>query len=95
MNRHLVVLGAVLLLAAIAAAIVPLWVATAGIGLSGHAWAAIVLMIVGCFGVGGGLMFLIFYSARKGYDDAAHDGRSPFRADASPHDTKKFDVRDV
>ena len=36
--------------------------------------ALIVLMIIGCFAVGGGLMFLIFYSARKGYDDAVHHG---------------------
>ena len=34
----------------------------------------IVLMVIGCFAVGGGLMFLIFYSARKGYDDAVHHG---------------------
>jgi len=95
MTRNMVILGAVLLLAAIAAAIVPMWVATAGIGLGGHAWAAVILMIVGCFGVGGGLMFLIFYSARKGYDDAAHDGRGPFRADASPNDTKETDARGV
>ena len=32
-------------------------------------------MVIGCFVVGGGLMFLIFYSARKGYDDAVHHGR--------------------
>ena len=31
-------------------------------------------MVIGCFVVGGGLMFLIFYSARKGYDDAVHHG---------------------
>jgi hypothetical protein len=42
---------------------------------------AVVLMIIGCFGVGGGLMFLIFFSARKGYDDAAHHGARRDRDD--------------
>jgi hypothetical protein len=72
MKRNLVILGAVLLLAGIAAAIVPMWIATAGMGLPASGIGAIVLMIVFCFGVGGGLMFLIFFSARRGYDDAAH-----------------------
>ena len=47
-----------------------MWVMTAGVSLPPAAIGAIVLMVIGCFAVGGGLMFLIFYSARKGYDDA-------------------------
>jgi Flp pilus assembly protein TadG len=43
---------------------------TAGIELPAFALAMIVLMVLFCFAVGGGLMFLVFYSARKGYDDA-------------------------
>ena len=70
MKKHLVIAGAVVFLAIIAASIVPMWVMTADVRLSGFALAMIALMVVGCFGVGGGLMFLIFYSARKGYDDA-------------------------
>jgi hypothetical protein len=31
-------------------------------------------MVIGCFAVGGGLMFLIFYSSRKGFDDRVHHG---------------------
>jgi hypothetical protein len=74
MKKLALILGAVLFLAVIAAAIVPMWVATSGLELGGAALAAIVFMIVGCFAVGGGLMFLVFYSARRGYDDDAHLG---------------------
>ena len=74
MKKLALILGTVLFLAVIAAAIVPMWVATSGLELSGAAVAAIVFMIVGCFAVGGGLMFLVFYSARRGYDDEAHLG---------------------
>lgn len=76
MNRILAIVGVVLLLTAIAAAIIPMWVATSGFGLSGHGAAAVLLTVLFSFAVGGGLMFLIFYSARKGYDDSAHLGAS-------------------
>jgi hypothetical protein len=69
-----VIVGAVVLVAVIAALIIPLWVATAGIELSGFALGMIAMMVIGCFAIGGGLMFLVFYSARKGYDDAVHHG---------------------
>ncbi len=74
MKQALIIAGAAALLAIIVAAIVPMWVMTADFGLSGFALSMIVMMVIGCFGVGGGLMFLIFYSARKGYDDAVHHG---------------------
>ena len=70
MKRSLVIGGAVLLLAAIAALLVPMWTMTAGMGLSRHGWTAIVLMVIFCFGMAGGLMFLVFYSARHGHDEA-------------------------
>ena len=76
MIRVLAVGGVLVVLAAIAAALIPMWTMSAGIGISGHGAAAVVLMIVFCFAVGGGLMFLIFYSARHGYDDEAHQGRN-------------------
>ncbi len=82
MRRIIIIVGTVAFLAAIAACIVPLWVMTADLRLSGFALGMVALLVVGCFGVGGGLMFLIFYSARKGYDDAVgtgwqHDGERP------------------
>ncbi len=76
MKKLALILGVVVFLAVIAAAIVPMWVATSGMELSGAGAAAILFMILGCFAVGGGLMFLVFYSARRGYDDDAHLGAS-------------------
>ena len=75
MKRYLVIAAAAGVVALIAALIVPMWVMTADVSLPPGAIALIVFMVIGCFGVGGGLMFLIFYSARKGYDDAVHHGR--------------------
>jgi hypothetical protein len=74
MRKGAVILGAALLVGAITAAIIPMWVATARMGLPAAGWGAVILMVVFCFAVGGGLMFLIFFSARQGYDDAAHHG---------------------
>jgi hypothetical protein len=34
-----------------------------------HGWAALIIAFVMVIVVGGGLMWLAFYSARKGYDD--------------------------
>ena len=83
MKKLASILAVILFLGIIAAAIVPMWVTTADIALSGAGLAAVVFMVVGCFAVGGGLMFLIFYSARKGYDDDAHRGGGrPTRRDA-------------
>jgi hypothetical protein len=81
MARALVIGGVALVLALIAAAIVPMWMMSAGMSLSGHGYVALFLTIFFSFAVGGGLMFLIFYSARHGFDDAAHHG-----AGAPPND---------
>jgi hypothetical protein len=75
MKRNLLIAAAVALVLAITALIVPMWTMTSAISLDPFAFKMIVLMVLGCFAVGGGLMFLIFYSARKGYDDAVHHGR--------------------
>jgi hypothetical protein len=74
MKRYLLIAGTAVLMLLIALAIIPMWVMTAGVSLPPAAIGAIIFMIIGCFGVGGGLMFLIFYSARKGYDDRVHHG---------------------
>jgi hypothetical protein len=74
MKPYLPIVATVALVVLIAAAIIPMWVMTAGISLPPAAIGAIVLMIIGSFAVGGGLMFLIFYSARKGYDDRVQHG---------------------
>jgi uncharacterized sodium:solute symporter family permease YidK len=69
MKKVLVWVGAGLLLALMVAAIVPLWMMTAGIGMSTAGYGAVILMVVFCFGLAGALMFLVFYSARSGHDD--------------------------
>lgn len=74
MTRVLAIGGAALTLAAIVAALVPMWMMSAGMGMSIHGYIAVFLMIFFSFAVAGGLMFLIFYSARTGIDDAAHRG---------------------
>jgi hypothetical protein len=43
--------------------------ANPGSHLTGHGWAALIIAFVMVCLVGGGLMGLAFYSARKGYDD--------------------------
>jgi hypothetical protein len=73
MMRALAIGGVCLLLAAIGAALVPMWIMSAGIGMSIHGYVAVTLMIFFSFAVGGVLMFLVFYSARHGIDDAAHE----------------------
>ncbi len=76
MKRALAIGGIALLLAAIAAALIPMWTMSFDLGMSFHGYAAVALMIFFSFAVGGGLMFLVFYSARHGYDDEAHHGQA-------------------
>ena len=47
------------------------WTATAGTAISGNGMAALVIGAIGSLILGGGLMALVFLSARRGYDDAA------------------------
>jgi hypothetical protein len=73
--RRALAFGALaLVLIALVAAGIPLSMMWLGTRLSGHGYAAVFLTVFFSFVVGGGLMFLIFYSARHGYDDAAHHG---------------------
>lgn len=74
MKRYILPIAFLVALVVIIAAIVPMWRMTADVSLPANAIGLIVLMVIGCFAVGGGLMFLIFYSARKGYDDQVHHG---------------------
>jgi hypothetical protein len=74
MKRYALIAGTAVLMLVIALAIIPMWVMTADVSLPPAAVGAIIFMVIGCFAVGGGLMFLIFYSARKGYDDRVHHG---------------------
>jgi membrane-bound ClpP family serine protease len=46
-----------------------MWNQLEGVAISPMGWLALVLGIVVASAVGGGLMFLVFYSAHHGYDD--------------------------
>ena len=41
--------------------------------MTGHGWFALVLGVVLSLLLGGGLMALVFFSSRRGYDDVDHD----------------------
>ena len=45
------------------------WSGAEGGQISGHGWTAIVLTVVFSLAVGFGLMGLLFYSRRQGYDE--------------------------
>jgi hypothetical protein len=44
------------------------WTALSGVPMSGMGWFFLVLGVIVTFGVGAGLMFLVFYSSRHDYD---------------------------
>jgi hypothetical protein len=47
------------------------------VAMSGHGYAAMALGIVFSLVIGGGLMGLVFYSSRKGYDEPAEREHRP------------------
>ena len=46
-----------------------IWSGIGNVEMSVHGWTALVLGVVFSVALGGGLMFLVFYSHRKGYDE--------------------------
>jgi prolipoprotein diacylglyceryltransferase len=50
-----------------------MWTSISGAdaGMNGNGVAALVIGGIGTLVLGGGLMWLVFYSSRRGYDDAA------------------------
>lgn len=57
------------LLAACSAVAAYLWFSLEGVEISTHGWIAMTAGIVLSLIIGGGLMALVFFSARRGYDD--------------------------
>jgi hypothetical protein len=51
------------------------WNLESDVEMSGHGYAAMAIGIVASLVVGIGLMALVFYSSRKGYDEAAGEDR--------------------
>jgi hypothetical protein len=84
MARIAAILGVIAVLAGIVVAILPAWRFTADLGIADAGILPLILMVVGCFVVGGGLMFLIFFSARRGYDERADEFARP--AEHEPRD---------
>ena len=66
------VLGLVAVMAVLAWTFSAVW-AESGIRLGLHGWLALTIALVGTSVVGGGLMWLAFYSARSGWDDIDRD----------------------
>jgi hypothetical protein len=66
-----ILLAAILLAVLVGATVWSVWVWTSvgSVAISGHGYAAMVLMIVVTVALGCGLMALVFYSSRKGYDE--------------------------
>jgi hypothetical protein len=74
-------IGYVLLIALLAGALAYViwalkasWGLAAGSHMSANGWIALALAFVVTGALGGGLMWLAFYSARKGYDDNVGHG---------------------
>lgn len=78
-----------LLAAAIAVAIYT-WDQMADVSMSAHGIVALVLGVVASLALGIGLMALVFYSHRKGYDD----GRGPDSTDSKTGDDQDAGQRD-
>ena len=57
------------------------WQGLGDVDISGHGIAALALGVVLTLGLGIGLMCLVFYSNRKGHDDAAHNNSAPSEED--------------
>lgn len=73
MARIAAIAGIIAVLVGIVLAILPAWRFTADLGIAEAGIIPVILMVVGCLVVGGGLMFLVFFSARRGYDDRADE----------------------
>jgi len=66
------ILAAVLLMTLLAA--IYLWWSLGDVDISIHGLIALTLGCVVSLALGGGLMFLVFYSNRRGHDDEHHRG---------------------
>ena len=75
------------LLAASAGVALWAWREIGEVEISGHGLIALGLGVVVTFLVGAGLMALLFFSARRGYDERAHESQKRFEDRAhGPHD---------
>jgi predicted Na+-dependent transporter len=73
MKTALVIIGLLMLLGIMVGWAIWAWQQTAGVEMSGHGYAAMLLGIFFTLLVGCGLMAHMFYSSRHGYDEGATD----------------------
>lgn len=71
MGRFLIVASLLAFLVAVVVFVVISWQEMGVVQMSGHGVTALIAGVVLSLVVGGGLMALVFISARRGYDDAA------------------------
>jgi hypothetical protein len=74
-----VMLVAVLIAIALILLAVHAWLSIGDVAMSASGYVALVLGILGTVGLGAGLMALVFYSHRHGYDEKAGGGEPPRR----------------
>jgi hypothetical protein len=70
MHRFQLPAALLALLALAAMAAIAIWTGMADTTLGVHGWIALGLGVFFTLAIGGGLMALVFYSSRHGYDDA-------------------------
>jgi hypothetical protein len=69
MKTFIIVVALAIVMALAIYAAVEAWTALADTTISTHGWIALGAGVLVTLAVGGGLMFLVFYSNRQGYDD--------------------------
>ena len=69
MKVSLIVLSLLAILGIAVFGVHQLWTSLEGSAISTHGMIALILGVLVTFALGAGLMFLVFYSSRRGYDD--------------------------
>ena len=64
---------AAIVVAAVSAIVAGMWAAIGEVDISAGGWAAMVYGVLVALGLGFGLMALLFFSSRRGYDEADRD----------------------
>jgi hypothetical protein len=52
---------------------VQIWMRLSNVAMGFHGWTALIIGVVASIALGVGLMFLVFYSNRKGFDEIERD----------------------
>lgn len=77
MKKLILAVAVSVLLGTMVFAIVSMWRMTSGLEIHGSILVATILMVVFTMAVGCGLMFLVFYSSRKGIDEDVYHEVAP------------------